>query len=306
MTMSGDQNPDGAHAKDLHSWEELASELTAIRNEYPRALILYRGQPDSNWSLETTLDRFMREELSSSKPVKPVGLKEYLRYCLKCSPHIESVTGRSWELPEKVPSVTTLKKRLNSSEIPWLEYLAYLRHHGFPSPLLDWTRSPYIAAFFAFAKVSLECKRVAVFCYIEYPRGSKTWDLDLQEPRIVCTSPYYCTHQRHFLQKSTYTCAVLWNSLAKRLEFAGYGEIIAGNSPDQDRVIKLTIPANERTSALESLHWDHNVTEFNLFGTEESLLASLAWDERRALLQMPSKQPSSPPDEGPSHPHGHI
>ena len=29
-------------------------------------------------------------------------------------------------------------------------YMAYLRHFGFPSPLLDWSRSPFVAAFFAF------------------------------------------------------------------------------------------------------------------------------------------------------------
>jgi hypothetical protein len=32
------------------------------------------------------------------------------------------------------------------------DFMTRLRHHGFPSPLLDWPQSPYTAAFFAFNK----------------------------------------------------------------------------------------------------------------------------------------------------------
>ena len=140
----------------LRTWDDFEDQIAQLfskRLERKRATdqyisdYLFRGQPDSTWRLTSTLERFTNTLLT---------LEEYYRILCATKPQVETFTAAKWD---QVPSLADYLKEIGDEQLlppgrfPAYEYFAYLRHHGFPSPLLDWTRSPYVAAYFAFRDV---------------------------------------------------------------------------------------------------------------------------------------------------------
>ena len=153
---------------DLKSWDEYPKKIFEIRKKYAshevagiqhRNVILFRGQADSEWHLETTLERYSEKTWTVSS---------YYRLAYNCTFQIESFTGKKWDVPE----FSAIKDKLvfNFDEIliniPSYAFWTYLRHHNFPSPLLDWSHSPYIAAFFAFEDHQTKAQKASIYAYI--------------------------------------------------------------------------------------------------------------------------------------------
>jgi len=145
-----------------------------------------------------------------------------------------------------------------------------LRHNGFPSPLLDWSASPYVAAFFAFLKP--EGENVAIYAYSEMPNNMKIGGSDLSQ--ISALGPIVKTHHRHFRQQSGYT--ICGKFIANSgWYFAKHQEIFDRNEPNQDLLWKIIIPSRERIKVLAELSL-MNINSFSLFNSEESLMEMLA------------------------------
>ena len=149
------------------------------------------------------------------------------------------------------------------------DYLVFLRHHGFASPLLDCARSQYIAAFFALAQ--LQAERVAIFVYQEDTGIGKMVSSD--EPLIKSFGPNVRGHSRHFLQQSEYTIGAEFSE--NEWLYTLHENVFTNKPSEQDLLWKLTIPATERVKALKILD-AHNLNEFSLFQTTESLLSTIA------------------------------
>ena len=257
---------------ELKSWADFPRAVADIRDNYGTHLhpyggsrshntILFRGQSASDWNLQTTLERASNERFS---------IASYLAWRDSVVNEIESTIGREWHLPP-LPAVLDEIATVQDSmrvHLPYYEYLVYLRHHGFPSPLLDWTNSPYIAAYFAFEQAN-PADRAAVFAFIETPDGGKA--LAEGEPMISRMGPFITTHTRHFAQKASYTIATKWDENEKSHCFCSHHDVAFSTVCVQDVLIKITIPRCDRICALRELE-DYNINRYTLFQTEDALV----------------------------------
>lgn len=136
---------------------------------------------------------------------------------------------------------------------------------------MDWTRSPYVAAFFAFNPLpSDEASKTAIFAFREYRKyqGNKA--------HIGLVERWAPVHSRHIRQQSLYTVCVK-NSNGKRVFTAHMGA--EADYPYKQlefgEITKFELPTSERKTALAELT-KMNVTEYSLFETQDALIRTVS------------------------------
>jgi len=221
---------------------------------------LFRGQKRASWALHTTLERYTG--------LGDYSAQSYFNAIRSAARAIETATGRRFDVESADSSIPPVFRLPDG-----YAFMAYLRQNGFPSPLLDWTRSPYVAAFFAFHYADYrEEESVAIFEYVEYSDRGKTSD---KLGTIQSLGPWIATDRKHLLQQSEYT--VCRTDEKNQVKYVSHDPVFAKGHKKQDMLTKYILPAADKNQVMRRLSV-MNINAYALFETTQGLMELLAND----------------------------
>ncbi|MFG1485119.1 FRG domain-containing protein [Halobacteriovorax sp. RZ-1] len=206
---------------------------------------LCRGQSDSNWKLTTSFHR------------KKSGLDipSYFSYIH----HLSDVVGTF----ENRVIDTEGNPNVNGA------FMAYLQHHGFPTPLLDWTLSPYVAAFFAFKGVddsNPQSDEVAIYIFnhsLWLNDWSQVYDQNHVDPHVSIVKPKSLGNSRQIKQQGFF---YTWTNIE---DIEGHIQSLE-KTKGYNYLEKYCISVKERNFVMAELE-AMGITDYSLFGTLDSL-----------------------------------
>ncbi len=221
--------------------------------------VLFRGQSNSKWNLESSLSRLRPN----------ITFCEYKNIIADVYKESQDISFAKWGLTEKIIRDSKWSY-LDEVEANIFDYIIYLRHQGFPTPILDWSKNYLIAAFFAFEEEPVE-ENIAIFSYAETSCAGKGYELG-----GICVklkNEYSKAHPRHIKQEACYT--VCHQTQKGELIFPPHynffnkeHNIYYDGMQNQDIYHKFLIPASERSKVLEELD-KHGINRKTLFPNED-------------------------------------
>jgi hypothetical protein len=229
--------------------------LTEKPNFPPRPIV-FRGYSKESHKLIATLERYTSRSQHS--------FRDYIQVMVDAYPEFSSYTRHVFDdnfiAWRDKPTWAGI-----SNSIGLMGFMIHLRHVGFPSPLLDWTASPYVAAYFAYSRAYKE--DVAIYALME----PDVQTYDPTEPHIQTAGRYQRTSERHHIQQAQYSVCMFERD---DVEYFASHEAISGENV-QNVIVKFVIPSPEKVQVLDLLS-SMNINQYTLFRSEEGLADLLA------------------------------
>lgn len=246
----------------INTLKQFDEETERIKAKCPDgSVILYRGQVDSSWKIRSSLERVGTEEISC---------KEYYRHIDKLKPLINPLIKNKF-IRKMTPSGYPFKfdeYDSGSWSLPEMEYLTYLRHHGFPTPLIDWTESHYIALFFACEDFANSKTNGKVFVYNEETNGHIGGN---DVPDLKRIGRYVETDKRHFAQQSQYLLPVIYDQEWKLIIFRRVIE----DKANTYNFVEIEIAREAKRAIIKELR-RMNINRYTMYLDEDSLIRNFA------------------------------
>lgn len=196
-----------------------------------RQVAVFRGQRSADWGIFPKLGRYSRLKLADRRAEEQNILKLFKERAIA---HLDVAPMNNWE------------------------WLAVAQHHGLPTRLLDWSRNPLVAAYFA-VEEAYECDS-AIFVFREH---SAVDFFEHHDPFVrVAVERYVPRH------------------LSPRI-IAQAGLFTAHPDPQEDfstdkRIVKLIVPAENRRQLKHSLY-RYGIHRAALFPDLDGLARHVEW-----------------------------
>jgi len=256
----------------FRSWQALHAQLSTYDHKWA-----FRGMASAGWFLQTSLERLLVSGV--------VAAERYLLTAFRRRAHHHV---RDCPAPDD-----------------YLEWLALMQHHGAPTRLLDCTRSPYVALFFALERplnpqdqaavwaIDIEaCKQVALGML---PQATGTTDANLSlgkpdvfekafmsehdasnQQAVLCVAPIqpFRMNERLTIQQGLFLCPAQVS--------LGFEENLQAMGTKGTKIEKLVFSASLREEILAELN-KMNINRASLFPGIDGFAQSLAVNVQIAM-----------------------
>ena len=247
------------HTTELSDWQQFMALTTQLDGW------AFRGQQSAQWRLESSLTRYMRDYMGDRL---------------------------EWRQREERAIRVFRRKAHNFLAHPELlkddlRCLALMQHHGAPTRLLDFTKSPFVAAFFALERATGDAavyalNTPALWNSRALPKANPSLTRDVIDPRVQDN------FERYFFSNAN---EIIWSGeptemddrlVAQSGTFVVPGvidkpleAILNGYESEEELLHKIVLPARIRMDAMKWLY-RMNITNASLFPGLDGLARSIA------------------------------